>query len=265
MTFLNSLSDLGTLLCIIARKLLFPQSQQPNVLPVVLFHGKTYFKREEYDTILKQVMNGSNVAAGVGDGFNTFITIADAQRDGVWLDWSYSRARVGDDDPLWMPDRSEVIKVPQHLLKEIRSRNFVPPFSTLIDPDEIKKGKIYNWRIMSVQTGRDDLDAAAADLGVVFVGDSLHAMPIFGGEGGNHALLDGVNLAKLVCARLDPPGGNGQGSAEVKALVQEFYDGNLQRSQDAVRRCVQRFSSFHKPVKEWLHVAEMAKRRSSVS
>lgn len=219
-------------------------------------------KREEYDTTLSSVMGGSNVAAGVGDGFNTFVTIADARSDGVWLDWNYSRARDGEEDALWMPHRSEVIKVPQHLLKEIRSRDLVPPFSTLINADDVKKDKVYNWRIRSVHVARDELDATAGKLGVVFIGDSVHAMPIFGGEGGNHGLLDGVELFKLIHARLDSVGSRVLAPVQVIPLVQEFYDGNLQRSQDAVKRCVQRFSGFHKPMKEWLKVASMAQKRN---
>lgn len=244
------------------RSICFPQTQQPEVLPVILFHGKVYVKREEYDATLRTVMGGSNVAAGVGDGFNTFVTVADAQSDGVWLDWNYSRARDGEKDALWMPQNSEVIKVPQHLLKEIRSRDLVPPFSTLINADDVKKDKVYNWRIRSVHIARHELDASAEKLGVVFIGDSVHAMPIFGGEGGNHALLDGVELFKLIRACLDSAGSRVLAPAQVIPLVQKFYDGNLQRSQDAVKRCVQRFSGFHKPMEEWLKVASMAKQRN---
>lgn len=44
---------------------------------------------------------------------------------------------------------------------------------------------------------RDDMDSAALS-GIVFVGDAWHAMPIFGGEGGCHALVDAVELAAVL-------------------------------------------------------------------
>lgn len=246
------------------RTLLIPQIQQPEILPVILFHGKRHMNPTEWETF-KSHLGGSNIAAGVGDSFNNFITVAnatDGPSGGVHLDWSYSRACANDSstDPLWIPDRGEIIKVPQHLLKEIRSRDLVPPFSTLVNADDIKKDKVFNWRIYSVNISRSDLDHAAKKHGVVFIGDAVHAMPIFGGEGGNHAILDGVELSRAVRANC----GDGQarvlGEKQVEAVVREFYDGALQRGQDAARRCVQRFSGFHKPIGEWLKVAEMAKR-----
>lgn len=261
---------------------------EPKIHPVVLFHGKAHMSKTKYDTTMRTALNDSNVAAGVGDGFNTFITVASAsEEDGVYLDWSYSRARKGsssssisgDDsdkskdkdtnkDPLWMPDRAELIKVPQHLLKEIRSRDLAPPFSTLVNADDIKRDKVFNWRIRSVHVPRPALDREAAARGVVFVGDAVHAMPIFGGEGGNHALLDGVELFRAVRAQCasasSSSSSNGVllGAAQVDAAARAFYDGAVRRGQDAVRRCVQRFSGFHKPMAEWEKVAEMARKRA---
>ncbi|GKT51759.1 FAD-dependent monooxygenase aptC [Colletotrichum spaethianum] len=110
------------------------------------------------------------------------------------LDWRYSRAQQGEKGPLWMTDQSGIIKVPQHLLKKIRAKDLAPPFSALVDVDAIKKDKVHNCLIWAVQATRGDLDEAA-QTGVVFVVDAVHAMPIFGGEGGNHAILDGVELA----------------------------------------------------------------------
>jgi monooxygenase len=157
-----------------------------------------------------------------------------------------------------MPDRGELIRVPQHLLKEIRSRDLVPPFSTLVNADDIKKDKVYNWRIRSVYISRAQLDQAAKR-GVVFIGDSVHAMPIFGGEGGNHAILDGVDLFRAIQAEGNGRDKNDLRASEVEAIAQTFYDTALGRSQDAVKRCVQRFSAFHRPIQEWKKIAGMSK------
>lgn len=153
-----------------------------------------------------------------------------------------------------MPDQPGIIKVPQHLLKEIRAKDLAPPFSALVDADAIKKDKVHNWRIWAVQATRGDLDEAA-ETGVVFVGDAVHAMPIFGGEGGNHAILDGVELAALVTGRVC---GASLTTDDAEAVIWEFNDGAHQRGQAAVRRCMQRFSQFHQSMEKWNKVAEMA-------
>lgn len=244
------------------RGVVFPKRQTLTILDVVLFHGKVKMPQSKYQSMASTGLGTSNVAAGVGDGFNTFITVASAEKESVHLDWSYSRARQGDKDPLWMPDHAELIKAPQRLLKEVRSRDLALPFSSFVNADEIKKDKVYNWRIRSVYISRADLDQAAKR-GVVFIGDSVHAMPIFGGEGGNHAMLDGVELFRTIRARYGDKEAKLLRAGEVDAIVQAFYDAALQRSQDAVRRCVQRFSTFHKPIQQWEKVAEMSKAKNS--
>lgn len=236
---------------------------EPEILPVVLFHGKVQMGKDKYDALVQASLGPSNVAAGVGDGFNTFLTVANATPDGVQLDWSYSRARQDGHDPLWMPDRAEVIKVPQHLLKEIRSRDLVPPFSTLVNADDIKKASVHNWRIRSVTMTRAELDGAAGR-GVVFIGDAAHAMPIFGGEGGNHAVLDGVELFRKIRDEWEARG-KALGPAGVSAATRAFYDGAAQRGREAVQRCTRRFSSFHQSIGAWEKVAEMAQRRAGAN
>ncbi|KAK6854056.1 hypothetical protein PG995_010868 [Apiospora arundinis] len=241
------------------RNLVLPHIQ-PDILPVVLFHGKAHMSRAEYDSFVRTSLGSSNVAAGVGDNFNTFLTVASAGKDEVHLDWSYSRARQGDGDPLWMPDRAEVIKVPQHLLKELRSRDLAPPFSTLVNADAVKRDRVYNWRARTVTVPPADLDTAARR-GVVLVGDAAHAMPIFGGEGGNHALLDGVELFRHVCDAWDAQNGV-LGASDVDALIQAFNKDAGPRGREAVQRCTRNFSRFHQPIDGWKKVAVMANRKA---
>ncbi|KAI4727451.1 hypothetical protein E4T49_04790 [Aureobasidium sp. EXF-10728] len=230
----------------------------PEVLPVILFHGQKTMPLSQWQHHSAQLNSTSTILAGVGDNFNTFLTIANATPDAtVHLDWTYSRARQTPNDALWMPSRGDLTKVPHHLLKEIRSLDLTPPFSTLVNADSIKKGKVYNWQIRALQVARGDLDAAAA-LGVVFIGDAVHAMPIFGGEGGNHAILDTVELIGLISAK----NGGGLSSADVEQVVHAFNDGAHQRGQDAVKRCTQRFTQFHQPMSKWKMVAKMANRKA---
>ncbi|OHE95053.1 hypothetical protein CORC01_09710 [Colletotrichum orchidophilum] len=226
-----------------------------QLLPVVLFHGKRRMDTTSWRQIWAPHVGESTIAAGVGHNFNTFVTVANSTGpEAIDLDWTYSRVQQGEKDPLWMPDQPGMIKVPQHLLKEIRAKDLAPPFSALIDADAIKKDKVHNWRIWAVQATRGDLDKAA-ETGVVFVGDAVHAMPIFGGEGGNHAILDGVGLATLVAGRIC---GASLTAGDVEAVIREFNDCAHQRGQAAVKRCTQRFSQFHQSIGKWKKVAEMA-------
>jgi monooxygenase len=227
---------------------------------VILFHGKRRMTVSEWRELWSNHIGESTIGAGVGDDFNTFVTVANATNDGfIDLDWTYSRTRAGEGDPLWMPDRGEIMKAPQHLLKEIRNKDLVPPFSTLVNADDIKKSKVYNWRIWALQVQRKELDKAA-ESGVVFIGDAVHAMPIFGGEGGNHAMLDAVELSTVITK-----GKTDISDIDVAEIVRKFYDGAYQRGQGAVKRCLQRFSQFHQPISGWKKVAEMATKREAGS
>ncbi|KAF1360704.1 FAD-dependent monooxygenase [Lizonia empirigonia] len=224
--------------------------------PVILFHGKRRMTVAEWHELWSAHIGESTIGAGVGDDFNTFVTVANATKDGsIDLDWTYSRTRDGERDPLWMPDRGEIVKAPQHLLKEIRSKDLVPPFSTLVNADDIKKSKVYNWRIWVLQVQRKELDKAA-ESGIVFIGDAVHAMPIFGGEGGNHAMLDAVELSAMITEKKTD-----LSDTDVAKIIRKFYDGAYQRGQGAVKRCLQRFSQFHQPISGWKKVAEMATKR----
>jgi monooxygenase len=106
---------------------------------------------------------------------------------------------------------------------------------------------------------RKELDKAA-ELGVVFIGDAVHAMPIFGGEGGNHAMLDAVELIAMTTE-----GKADFSDTDVANIIRKFYDGAYQRGQGAVKRCLQRFSQFHQPISGWKKVAEMTRKREASS
>ena len=92
--------------------------------------------------------------------------------------------------------------------------------------------------------------------GIVFVGDSWHAMPIFGGEGGNHALVDAIELAKIL------EGAKEASAEDVKSAINGYYDRSWRRCTDAVRRSTQRFYQLHRPISEWVEIAEKQKKRT---
>ncbi|OCL08871.1 putative FAD-dependent monooxygenase [Glonium stellatum] len=232
----------------------------PEIVPVVVFHGDFHLSHEEFNTIIKPSIGDSNILGGVGDSFNTPITVSNINEKGVDLDWSYSRAVRGDNDPLFNPygTQDQLRQIPNDLLYELESAKLASPFSYVLSAEHIQKNGLFNWVSRSVFVSRSDLNSAL-EQGVVFVGDSWHAMPIFGGEGGNHALLDTVELSK---ALLDNSfqGGRKMENEEkghlLEARLHNYYDGAYKRCHDAVRRCRQRFGLLHRPIEEWRMLAE---------
>jgi monooxygenase len=72
---------------------------------MVAYHGEFQVSREEYDRHVRPLIGNANILAGVGDGFNTPITVCNITKIQVHLDWSYSRPARGENDPFSMPRR----------------------------------------------------------------------------------------------------------------------------------------------------------------
>lgn len=225
----------------------------PDIVPVVVYHGELELPRKEFDNLIRPHSGPSNILAGVGDGFNTPITVCNITPTHVHLDWSYSRPSIADkdtEDPLYRPHVSavEAKQIPPALLEEIASRDLARPWSQLLNAEALPTHRVFNWVSRCVSVTREDVNAAQKQ-GVVFIGDSWHAMPIFGGEGGNHALVDAVELAEALMGK----------EGELDAAVTGYYDRAWRRCQEAVRRSRQRFFQLHRPMREWMEIAEKKK------
>ncbi|KAI1079861.1 FAD-dependent monooxygenase [Whalleya microplaca] len=228
------------------RSLILPEVKVETV-PVVVFHGEFSLTKDEFDTTIKPLAGESNILAGVGDGFNTPITICDIDPHHAHLDWSYSRPLNGDDDPLFWRDITpeQARQVPQALIDEIASRNLAPPWSQFLNADAIGSHRVFNWLSRCVSISRGDLGVGIKN-GVVFVGDSWHAMPIFGGEGGNHALLDTIELSQTLVDY-----GN-----DFREAIDKYYSVAFKRCQEAVKRSRQRFFLLHRSMAEWREISD---------
>ena len=216
---------------------------------MVVYHGEFQLTRQDFDRLIKPLSGDSNILAGVGDGFNTPVTVCNITKTQAHLDWSYSRPVRGDNDPLYRPDvtTEEAKQIPQALLDELASRNLAEPWALFLKPEAMRHHSVFHWTSRCVFVTSEDVERAA-ERGVVFVGDSWHAMPIFGGEGGNHALVDGVELALAVTGAA--------AGGDLDTAVATYYAGAWRRCQEAVRRSRQRFYMLHRPMAEWREIAE---------
>ncbi|KAL4979819.1 hypothetical protein BDW66DRAFT_167706 [Aspergillus desertorum] len=229
---------------------------KPEILPVLVFHGDFKLTRDDYERMIRPHAGESTIVAGVGDGFNTPLTVCDITSTTVHMDWTYSRPSIGDNDPLYNPKiTSEEAKViPEALIEEINAKKLGEPWSLFLNGETMRGHKVFNWLTRCVWMERSDVDSCAGK-GVVFVGDSWHAMPIFGGEGGNHAIFDGIELARVL------EGVWGRSMGEVQAAIGKYYDKSWRRCNDAVKRSKQRFYQLHRPISEWIEIAEKQKMR----
>lgn len=177
-------------------------------------------------------------------------------RNVVHMDWSYSRpvSASNDQDTLYRPNLSvtEAKQVPPALLDELESRQLAEPWSLFLNREAIESHRVFHWTVRCVHVTRSEMQHAT-EQGVVFVGDSWHAMPIFGGEGGNHAIVDGVELAAALTA--GP-------MSEIESAIDIYYNQAWKRSQDAVRRSKQRFYALHQPMAHW---REIRRKRESAT
>lgn len=203
-------------------------------------------------------MDDTNVIIGAGDNSNFAITITNLTPTVVDLNWSFTRPVKNDNDALYDPagGLGDERKVPQELLQELDNSGITEPYSTMISSESIEAHGLFHWIMRSLRVPREDLNQLAEER-VVFVGDAVHGMPIFAGEGGNHALVDAVELGQSLSTAF--PGSDGD---NIVACLRNFYDRAFPRWQKGVEDSEQRLHSLHRPIEVWRGIAAMKSKAS---
>jgi 2-polyprenyl-6-methoxyphenol hydroxylase-like FAD-dependent oxidoreductase len=181
------------------RKSLSPGTEM-SILPVVAFNGKRRVKRALFDEVYGPAMNGGNVVEVKLNDVMLHVSIIEQQADQVGISWIYSRPSKGSTDPLHKPNRpvSGATDIPKEFFREIDSlKNLEQPFKEVFDAGKLQMDRVLHWLMRVVLVPLSELQELSKR-GVVFMGDSVHAEPILGGNGANEAISDGIALAECI-------------------------------------------------------------------
>ena len=183
------------------RKSILPRLEL-NVLPYVAFNGKRKVKQALFQELYAPAMKGSVVAETQRNGATLHISINDITADEVSIGWIYSRPARRSTDVLYKPNRpvSGASDIPDEFYQEIGAlRDLEQPFPAIFNEEALRVDRVLTWLMRTSEVGLTDL-SSAADKGVYFMGDSIHAQQILGGEGANNAIIDGVDMAEHIAS-----------------------------------------------------------------
>lgn len=191
-------------------------------------------------------MEGSNATIAMGEMCIIGFQIGKITHEDVKYSWMYSRAGFhGNSGRESLNPSSASTDEMIAVVDEIRP-TLAGPFQRLLAADRIRNDDLYHWPMRSLRVPQQLLNRSI-DSNVVFIGDAVHAMPIFAGEGGNHGLLDGVQLAE--CLRV------GVQHNHLKESIQQFYDDAYGRWEKGVDASEKRLSDLHQPIEVWRKLA----------
>lgn len=149
-----------------------------TVLLYVVYTGQRKLSAQEAEPFLKATTTIKTAffpSASMTFSFNSI------GKDGGRLQWIYSRNPTSN-DPLFTPERQNAAanEIPSALYGELHTlaSEAVEPFKSLLQSISPEKGdRMYNWLMREVPA-EQVLEAQEGK--VVFLGDSIHAQPIWG-------------------------------------------------------------------------------------
>ncbi|GAB7347715.1 hypothetical protein MBLNU459_g5272t1 [Dothideomycetes sp. NU459] len=157
-----------------------------NILPFVTFNA----------------LQDSNIVELRRSGAVLQVSINDHTEDVISVSWTYSRPAHGATDPLYKPNRpvASATNIPDDFYHEIGTLpGLEQPFKDIFDEEKLRKERILSWLMRTTEISLPRLQELGRN-GVLFIGDSVHAQPILGGEGANAAMTDAAELADHIAA-----------------------------------------------------------------
>jgi len=217
------------------------KSLAPNislkVLPYVVFNGNRKMSLDEYQNTIEPQMQGYTIIQSRSDDVSLQLSVNNLSAEGVDVGYTYSRP-ARHKDSLYKSERpvSGATYIPEAFYVELGElKELGRAFAEIFNAGRVRKDRVLHWLMRSTlgdKQGIQDL----ADRGVLLVGDAVHAMPILGGEGGNTAMKDGIDLAEHIAIH------GRQGIKEYSAERYEMWKKRVEESEE-------RLAEMHGPAK----------------
>ncbi|KAF2837171.1 hypothetical protein M501DRAFT_1059178 [Patellaria atrata CBS 101060] len=163
------------------------------------------------------------------------ISVNEQTPDMVSVFWVYLRPARGSSDPLHKPNRpvSGASDIPEEFYTEIRNlQGLEKPFKEVFDAEKLSYERTLHCLMRSIVINLLELQHLAPK-GVFFMGDSIHAEPIIGGNGANAAIRDGVELAEFI-------------SKSCTAGISKWYETRYHTWKEGVRKREGMIAEIHK-------------------
>ena len=216
------------------RKLLAPDIEL-KVLPFVVFNGKRRMPLDSFQNIIAPQMQGFSIIQCRQEDVVFQIAVNQYAATYIDIDYTYSRP-ARQNDPLHKPDRSisGATDIPEEFYAELQQlKDLGQAYKEMFDVTKVRQDRVLHW-LMRSTLGTEQEIKNLADRGVLLVGDAVHAMPMLGGEGGNNAMKDGVDLAEHIATH---------GPQGIKTFSSTRYD----RWRKGVEESEQRLVEMHSP------------------
>ncbi|KAF2487600.1 hypothetical protein BDY17DRAFT_320128 [Neohortaea acidophila] len=203
------------------RKTISP-STEFDILPYAVYNGKRRLSAATFQSKYASHFRESSVLTHKSrtGNKNTLlqISINELTQDKASLSYVFSRPALSNsgEDPLFRPTRpiSGAQEIPDQLFNEITQLDSLPPALTeIFKPEAMKEDRLLNWLMRTLFVPEANLNAAA-EKGIVLLGEAAHAGPLLGSEGANEAIEDAVALAGVIAQ-----------SKDLKEFYRETYAG----------------------------------------
>ena len=171
-----------------------------KVLPFVVFNGKRRMTIDEFRMILEPEMKDDTIIDILRDDKVLEISISDVSTTSIELSYTYSRPARLVGDPLHRPERAiaAATDIPEAFYKELDELgDLSKAFSKVFSSSQVRHDRVLHWLMRKALGGASEVHELA-QRGVVMIGDTVHAVPILGGEGANVAMEDGIQLAEYI-------------------------------------------------------------------